>query len=199
MGEGSDHQAMADDGNVEHIEGGVNNAENNSGSHVEVGVSEPYVGREFDSEDAAKTFYNEYARRVGFSCKAGSHGRSKADGENMYWEFVCGREDLKRKLAESCTAMIRIEKKGQNKWVVTQFVKEHSHSMASLSKVHSIRPRRHFSSVGRTMPETYQGVGLVPSGVMYVSMDKNCIPTKNIHGIRNIPAVATISETASPC
>ncbi|XP_014505327.1 protein FAR1-RELATED SEQUENCE 3 [Vigna radiata var. radiata] len=198
MGEGSDHQAMADDGNVEHIGVGVNKAENNSGSHVEVGVSEPYVGREFDSENAAKTFYNEYARRVGFSCKAGAKGRSKADGENMYCEFVCGREDLKRKLADSCNAMIRIEKKSQNKWVITQFVKEHSHSMANLSKVQSIRPRKHFSSVGRTMPETYQGVGLVPSGVMYVSMDKNGIPTKNIHGIRNIPAVATIAETVHP-
>ncbi|RDX60795.1 Protein FAR1-RELATED SEQUENCE 3, partial [Mucuna pruriens] len=202
MGEGSDHQAMADDGNVEPSEGGVNNAEN-SGSHVEVGVSEPYVGMEFDSEDGAKTFYNEYARRVGFSCKAGPHGHSKADGANMYWEFVCGREDLKRKPTESCNAMIRFEQKGQNKWIVTNFVREHSHSMASHSKVHNIRPRKHFSSVGRTMPETYQGVGLVPSGVMYVSMDRNCIPTKNINGIRNIPpasatAAGTIHLVKSP-
>ncbi|TKY57066.1 FAR1-RELATED SEQUENCE 3 [Spatholobus suberectus] len=197
MGEGSDHQAMADDGNAEPSEGGVSNAEN-SGSHVEVGVSEPHVGMEFDSKDAAKTFYSEYARQVGFSCKAGPHCRSKADEANMFWEFVCGREDLKRKLTESCNAMIRIEQKGQNKWVVTKFVKEHSHSMASLSKVHNIRPGKHFSSVGRTMPETYQGVGLVPSGVMYVSMDKNCIPTKNIHGIRNIPAAANAAETIHP-
>ncbi|KAK7385859.1 hypothetical protein VNO78_31783 [Psophocarpus tetragonolobus] len=198
MGEGSDHQAMADDGIAEPSEGGINNAENNSVSHVEIGISEPYVGREFDSEDAAKTFYNEYARRVGFSCKAGPHGRSKADGAIIYREFVCGRDDLKRKLAEGCNAMIRIEQKGQNKWVVTKFVKEHTHSMASLSKAQNIRAGKHFSSVGRTMPETYQGVGLVPSGVMYVSTDKNCIPTKNIHGIKNIPVAATIAETNHP-
>ena len=119
------------------------------------------MGREFDSEDAAKAFYIEYGKRVGFSCKAGLYGGcSTADGANMYREFVCGREDSKRKPPESCNAMIRIEQKGQNKWVVTKFIKEHSHSMASVSKVHNIRPRKPFSSVGRTMPETYQGVGL---------------------------------------
>ncbi|KAL2316947.1 hypothetical protein Fmac_030823 [Flemingia macrophylla] len=197
MGEGSNHQAMTDDGDTEPSEGGVNEAEN-SGSHVEVGVSEPYVGMEFDSEDAARNFYNEYARRVGFSYKVGLHGRSKANGTNMYREFVCGREDLKRKLTESCNAMLRIEQMGQSKWVVTKFVKEHSHSMISLSKVHNTRPGKHFSSVGRTMPETYQGVGLVPTGVMYISMDKNCIPTKNIHGIRNIPAATAAAETIHP-
>ncbi|KAH1093055.1 hypothetical protein GYH30_039002 [Glycine max] len=198
MGEGSDHQAMADNGNAESGEGGVRSAENNSGSHVRVGVSEPYVGREFDSQDAAKTFYNEYGKRVGFSCKAGPHGRSTADGANMFREFLCGREDSKRKPPESCNAMIRIEQNGQNKWVVTKFIKEHSHSMASVSKVHNIRPRKPFSSVGRTMPETYQGVGLVPSGMMYVSMDKNCIPTKNIQGIKNIPAAVAVAETYQP-
>ena len=29
-------------------------------------IQEPYVGMEFDSEEAAKKFYDEYARRVGF-------------------------------------------------------------------------------------------------------------------------------------
>ncbi|RYR45779.1 hypothetical protein Ahy_A07g031573 isoform B [Arachis hypogaea] len=93
---------------------------------------------------------------------------------------------------ETCNAMIRIERKGQHKWFVTKFVKEHSHSTSSSGEVHSLQPRRHFSSVGRTMPETYQGVGLVPSGVMYISMDRapgNRNSTENIHGSRNFPAV----------
>ncbi|KAK7300337.1 hypothetical protein RJT34_11180 [Clitoria ternatea] len=193
MVEGSGHQATADNGDAEPSDGGVNNAEK-SASHVEDGASVPRVGMEFDSEDAAKTFYSEYARRLGFSCKAGLHGHSQADEATMYREFVCGRHELKRRLTESCDAMIRIDQKGQNKWVVTKFVKDHSHSLAGLSKLQSTRPRKHFSSVGRTMPETYQGVGLVPSGVMYVSMDRNSTPTKNIHGIKNVPVVATAAE-----
>ncbi|KAJ1386420.1 Zinc finger, PMZ-type [Sesbania bispinosa] len=196
MGEGSDHRAMTNGGDAEPSEGEVNNA-GNSGSHVEVGVPEPYLGMKFDSEDAAKTFCNDYARRAGFSSKAGSLGQLKSDGTNMYWEFVCRGEDLKRKLTESCNAMIRIEKKGQSKWFVTKFVKEHNHSMVSHSKVNKLQPRKHFSSVGRTMPDTYQGVGLVPSGVMYISLDGNHMPTENIHGIRNNPA-ATTAETSHP-
>ncbi|CAL0317570.1 unnamed protein product [Lupinus luteus] len=192
-GEGSGRQAMIGDRDAEPREGEVNNAEN-SGSHVEVGISEPYLGMSFDSEDAAKTFCNEYARRVGFVSKAGPHGRSKADGANMYREFVCGREGLKKRLTESCDAMIRIEQKGQSKWFVTKFVKEHSHSMSGSIKVHNNRPRKHFSSVGRTMPETYQGLGLVPSGVMY-PMDGNRNSNENLHVIRNIPAAAASVET----
>ncbi|TKY50038.1 FAR1-RELATED SEQUENCE 3 [Spatholobus suberectus] len=187
--EGSGHQTKADDGDAEPSDGEVNNVEN-YGSHVEDGISEPYVGLEFDSVDVAKTFYNEYARHMGFSFKIGPYRRSKADGENMYQEFVCGREGLKKRINESCNAMIRIELKGQNKWVVTKFVKEHSHSMVSSSKVHNNWPSKHFSSVGRTMPETYQGVGLVPSGVMYVSMDGNRVSNQNTRGMKNIHTAA---------
>ncbi|KAK7276575.1 hypothetical protein RIF29_17718 [Crotalaria pallida] len=194
IGEGSGHQAMVDDGDAEPSEGEVNNAEN-SGSHVEDGFSEPYLGMEFGSEEAAKTFCYEYARRVGFVSKPGPHGRSKADGANMYREFVCGGEGLKRRLTESCDAMIRIEQKGKNKWFVTKFVKEHSHSMSIPSKVHNNRQSKHFSSVGRTMPETYHGLGLVPSGVMYVSMDGNRNSNENLHGLRNISAAAAAVET----
>ncbi|TKY56344.1 FAR1-RELATED SEQUENCE 3 [Spatholobus suberectus] len=117
MEEGSDHQAMADDKNAKSSEGGVNNVENFD-SYVEIGLFEPYKGMEFDSEDVAKTFNNEYARRLGFNCQVGPHGCSKVDEANMYKEFVCGRDDPKRKLIESCNAMIRIEQKGQNKWVL---------------------------------------------------------------------------------
>lgn len=192
--EGSGHQAKEGDGDAEPSEGEINNTEN-SGFHVEEGISEPHVGMEFGSEDAAKTLYDEYAKRMGFNSKVGSRSRSKADGPNVYREFVCGREVLKKRSNESCGAMIRIELKGQNKWVVTKFVKEHSHSIASSSKAQNLRPRKHFSSVGRSMPETYQGVGLVPSGVMYVSMDGNPISNQSTRGMPNIhPATATESS-----
>ncbi|KAI4308314.1 hypothetical protein L6164_031400 [Bauhinia variegata] len=182
--DGRDQQAGADDGDADPSEGEVNNSEN-SGSHVEDRISEPYIGMQFDSEDAAKRFYDEYARRVGFSSKVGAQGRSKDDLANVYREFVCGREGLKRRYTDSCDAMIRLEQKNK-KWVVTKFVKEHSHSMVSPHKVHHLRPRKHFSSVGRTMPETYQGVGLVPSGVMY-TLDGNRLSTENNCGTRNTP------------
>ncbi|KAI5433540.1 protein FAR1-RELATED SEQUENCE 3 [Lathyrus oleraceus] len=194
IGEGSGNRGMENGGDAEI--GEVNNA-GNSGSLAEGMVFEPYLGMEFDSEDSAKTFYSEYARRSGFSSRAGLHGQFNADGTNMFREFVCSREGLKRKMTESCEAMIRVEQKGQNKWVVTKFVKEHSHSTEVPDKVEKLRPLKHFSSVGRTMPETYKGVGLVPTGVMYISIDGNHVSSKNSHNSRNYPAAAA-AKTSHP-
>ncbi|KAF2322291.1 hypothetical protein GH714_010555 [Hevea brasiliensis] len=170
--EGMGHRMMVYDGDAEPNEGGeANNAENSS-AHDEDGVVEPHVGMEFHSEDAAKTFYDEYAKRLGFSSKVVHFNRSKTDGTVVFREFVCGREGLKRRSADSCNAMLRIEFKGQNKWVVTKFIKEHSHSMVNPSKVHYLRPRRHFAGATKSITETYQGVGIVPSGVMYIQFAK---------------------------
>ncbi|MCH79858.1 protein FAR1-RELATED SEQUENCE 3-like, partial [Trifolium medium] len=193
--EESDHQA-ADDRDTEPSDSEINNAES-SGFYVEEGISEPYLGMEFDSEDAAKAFYDDYAKHVGFISKVGSRSSSKANGQDMYREFVCEREGLNKRFNDGCNAMIKIELKGHNKWVVTKFVKEHSHSLMSSSETQNLHPRKHFSSVGRTMPETYQGIGLVPSGVMYVSMDGNHISNQNTSAVLNIHA-STAADPSRP-
>ncbi|KAI5667195.1 hypothetical protein M9H77_17048 [Catharanthus roseus] len=140
----------------------------------EDGLVEPHVGMEFDSEDSAKSFYDEYARRVGFSTRVGHYSRSS--GMVTAREFLCSRDGLKRRAGDSCDALLRIELRGHGKWVVTRFVKEHSHSTVNPGKVQSLRPRRHFAGAVKHNAETYSGTGTVPSGVMYVSMDGNCIP-----------------------
>ncbi|XWS71784.1 hypothetical protein CRYUN_Cryun03dG0168300 [Craigia yunnanensis] len=189
--EGMNHCGMSDDGDAEPSEGGEANNVENSLAHDEDGISEPYVGMEFDSEDAAKIYYDEYARRMGFSSKAGQLSRSKTDGIIVAREFVCGREGLKRS-ADSFDAMLRIELKG-DKWVVTKFVKDHSHSVMSTSKVHYLRPRRHFAGAAKIMADSCQGVGIVPSGVMYVSMDGNRVSMDaNNFGVRNTPPAESI-------
>ncbi|XP_052290637.1 protein FAR1-RELATED SEQUENCE 3 isoform X2 [Citrus sinensis] len=189
-------RGVSDDGEIEPNESAeANNAENSSAHGDDDGIMDPYVGMEFHTEDAAKTFYDEYARRVGFSSKVCHFSRPRPDEPIVFREFVCGREGLKRRHGESCDAMLRIELKGQNKWVVTKFVKEHSHPMVSPSKVHYLRPRRHFA--GTTKAEVYQGVGIVPSGIMYVSMDGNraTVETNN-RGARTATPVET--RTAPP-
>ncbi|KAF3962058.1 hypothetical protein CMV_013390 [Castanea mollissima] len=42
---------------------------------------EPYEGMEFESEEAAKAFYNSYARRVGFSTR----GDEDQSMSNVFW------------------------------------------------------------------------------------------------------------------
>ncbi|KHN10135.1 Protein FAR1-RELATED SEQUENCE 3 [Glycine soja] len=52
----------------------------------------PQVGMLFESEDAAKSFYNAYARHVGFSTHVGQFNRAKPDGPIITWDFACSRE-----------------------------------------------------------------------------------------------------------
>ncbi|KAK1575076.1 hypothetical protein Q3G72_002346 [Acer saccharum] len=114
----------------------------------------PNMGMEFDTEDAAKTLYDAYARRVGFSTHVGQFTRAKPDGPIVTWEFACSREVFKRKNVESCNAMLRIERKDPDKWIVTKFVEDHNHSIVTPSKVHYLRPRRHFAGSTKNVAET---------------------------------------------
>lgn len=166
-----EQHASTDDGEGErNSDGGEGNTAENSGIHDEYDDAEPRLGLQFDSEDAAKSFYDAYARRVGFSTRVGQHSRAKPNGTVTSREFVCSKE--KRRNDDSCNAMLRIEFKDESgKWVVVRHVKEHSHSTVSPSKVHYLRPRRHFAGATKNMAENMPGS--VPSGVMYVSTDGN--------------------------
>lgn len=174
----------ADDGDDEYNEGGELNSAGIVVPDDDVDA-EPHVGMKFDSEDAAKTFYDEYARRVGFSTHVVQHIRPKSDGAVVAREFGCARDILKRIPGDSCDAMLRIESKNHVEWAVTKFVKEHSHSTMGPSKVHYLRPRRHFAGAEKNMAETYQGVGVVPSGVMSVSMDGNHVAVETNRGAKS--------------
>ncbi|XAR63574.1 hypothetical protein NMG60_11023553 [Bertholletia excelsa] len=150
----------------------------------------PFVGMEFESEEAAKTFYDVYARRVGFSTHVGQFSRTKPDGPIVSWDFACSREVFKRKNVESCNAMLRIERKDPNSWVVTKFVEDHNHSTVSPSKVHYLRPRRHFAGASRNVVENIDAPGDV-----FVSMDGNHVSYDC--SIRNVSPVETNCQPRS--
>ncbi|ONK74251.1 uncharacterized protein A4U43_C03F4340 [Asparagus officinalis] len=59
---------------------------------------EPFLGMEFESDEAAKTFYNDYARRLGFPFRVGRSRRSKGVDEVLIMKrFVCSKEGVYRK------------------------------------------------------------------------------------------------------
>ncbi|KAK8703543.1 hypothetical protein V6N13_047198 [Hibiscus sabdariffa] len=110
------------------------------GDFLEVVLAdEPYVGKEFESEAAAHAFYNAYATRVGFIVRVSKLSRSRRDGSPIGRALVCNkegfrmpdnREKIMRQRAETrvgCRAMILVRKVSSGKWVVTKFVKEHTH------------------------------------------------------------------------
>uniref|UniRef100_A0A5B7B163 FAR1 domain-containing protein n=1 Tax=Davidia involucrata TaxID=16924 RepID=A0A5B7B163_DAVIN len=104
-------------------------------------IDEPYVGQEFESEAAAHAFYNAYATRVGFIIRVSKLSRSRRDGTAIGRSLVCNkegfrmpdkREKIVRQRAETrvgCRAMILVRKVTSGKWVVTKFVKEHTHPL----------------------------------------------------------------------
>ncbi|KAI4385412.1 hypothetical protein MLD38_003440 [Melastoma candidum] len=158
-----EEQEGAGRGLVNLIGAGVDNANN------EDGVFEPYVGMEFESEAAAKSFYDEYARQLGFSSKSGQRNDSRANGGIISLDFLCAREGSKRKSHDSCNAMIRIEQRGQEKWTVTKVVKEHSHLVFCPYKVHNLPARRETASMEDNLLQSW----IVSSDVMRVSSDGN--------------------------
>ncbi|KAK7293230.1 hypothetical protein RJT34_16093 [Clitoria ternatea] len=106
-----------------------------------VEVQEPYVGMEFDSEENAKKFYVEYARRVGFVVRIMQRRRSGIDGRTLARRLGCnkqgfspnnkgmlGQEKKPRPSArEGCKATILVKLEKSGKWVVTRFIKDHNH------------------------------------------------------------------------
>ncbi|KAL3829842.1 hypothetical protein ACJIZ3_018644 [Penstemon smallii] len=183
--------------NTQHINNGAqNSAENLSegvSNQVDDGHEKPYVGMEFESEESAKNLYDGYARRMGFSTHVGQYSRSKPDGPIVSWEFACSREVFKRKNVESCNAMMQIDKRDPNTWVVTKFVEDHNHSTVSPSKLHHLRPRRHFAGATKTVPETADN-----QNDIMVSVDGNHVFYDPNSVVRSTCPVETIPTLKSP-
>ncbi|KAF8081517.1 hypothetical protein N665_0881s0018 [Sinapis alba] len=108
-------------------------------------VVEPFIGMEFESEEAAKSFYNSYATGTGFVMRVDAFRRSMRDGTVVWRRLVCNKEGFRRSrprrsesrkpraiTREGCKALIVVKKDKSGKWVVTKFVKEHNHPLLSL-------------------------------------------------------------------
>uniref|UniRef100_A0A0A0LBE0 FAR1 domain-containing protein n=1 Tax=Cucumis sativus TaxID=3659 RepID=A0A0A0LBE0_CUCSA len=106
-------------------------------------ILEPYEGMEFESEDAAKIFYDKYARQLGFVMRVMSCRRSEKDGRILARRLGCNKEghcvSIRGKFGavrkprpstrEGCKAMIHVKYDKSGKWVITKFVKEHNHPL----------------------------------------------------------------------
>ncbi|GFY92799.1 hypothetical protein Acr_08g0011950 [Actinidia rufa] len=82
------------------------------------GNQEPVEGMLFDTEEAARAFYDEYATRVWFVTRVlSSSRRSERDGSI-----------ISRGLGYGCSAMILV-KKEKSGWAVRKFVRDHNHPL----------------------------------------------------------------------
>ncbi|XP_048571697.1 uncharacterized protein LOC125552248 isoform X2 [Triticum urartu] len=118
-------------------------------STEEDSVEEPAEGMEFDSEEAAKLFYINYARLNGFRARISRYCRSRRDNSIISRQIVCSKEGFREVRAKKeitdegktkrprmitrvgCKAMIVVKKMNSGKWMVSKFEKEHNHSLLS--------------------------------------------------------------------
>ncbi|CAN0859092.1 Protein FAR1-RELATED SEQUENCE 5 [Linum grandiflorum] len=98
---------------------------------------------EFESEDDARNFYVEYARRVGFFVRVMQRRRSGVDGRTLARRLGCNKQgfspNIKGRLGqdkktrssarEGCKATILVKMDKCGKWIVTRFEKEHNHPL----------------------------------------------------------------------
>ncbi|XP_038702938.1 protein FAR1-RELATED SEQUENCE 5-like isoform X2 [Tripterygium wilfordii] len=122
-------------------------AERDLAEHEEGPVTEPCVGMEFESEEAAKEFYDEYAKRAGFIMRTDQCRRSEVDGRILSRRLSCNKQGFYVKTRdeygpvrkprpstrEGCKAMILVKVDKSGKWVVTRLVKEHTHTLIASS------------------------------------------------------------------
>lgn len=100
---------------------------------------EPYEDMLFESEEAARAYYDDYAGRTGFVTRVLSSRKSERDGSiisrglgcrgsnNYNLENVASQKRGRRR--EGCTAMILVKREKPGRWVVRKFVRDHNHPL----------------------------------------------------------------------
>ncbi|KAG9446981.1 hypothetical protein H6P81_013109 [Aristolochia fimbriata] len=130
---------------------------------------EPYVGMEFESQWAARSFYNDYAKRVGFGTRISYSHRSKRDRKMIGQQYVCVKEGFpvnKEGLSKpsslsarvGCKASMTVKKANQGKWVVKSFEKNHNHELASPVEVQFLRSHRGLSNAAVNLISNIPGL-----------------------------------------
>ena len=134
----------------------------NQGNDVDL---TPFVGMEFESEEHAYTIYNAYAGFVGFSIRREWVNKSRIDRKTvMSRKFFYFKEGFKRvneldgtiphkDLRTGCLAQMFINRRENEKYVVTSFEKEHNHVLATPRSKHKLPSQRKISNAQATQIE----------------------------------------------
>ncbi|KAH7838581.1 hypothetical protein Vadar_028589 [Vaccinium darrowii] len=119
-------------------------------------VIEPKCGMIFDTADEAYTFYNGYARKIGFSVRKLRTNKSKADRNKILRQvLVCACEGTYQKIRTpkkrrenrrfECKALFEFKLIG-DKYHVIQFILEHTHDLVPPQSAHYLRSHRRIES-----------------------------------------------------
>lgn len=112
----------------------------------------PQNGMEFETKEAAYSFYREYACSVGFGITIKASRRSKKSGKFIDIKIACSRFGSRRQSSTTisqrsctktdCKASMHIKKRPEGKWFIYNFVEEHNHEILPDDFFNTIRGRK---------------------------------------------------------
>lgn len=89
----------------------------------------PREGMQFDKEEAAFNFYEQYGKQAGFCIKRGKIEYERSDKGQIKGKYFFCKEMPTQGTRKTCEAKIRCKVEG-GKWRISKVVLEHSHGLA---------------------------------------------------------------------
>lgn len=144
---------------------------------------EPGSGIEFESHEAAYSFYQEYAKSMGFTTSIKNSRRSKKSKEFIDAKFACSRYGItpesdsgssRRSSVKKtdCKASMHVKRKPDGKWIIHEFVKEHNHELLPALAYH-FRIHKNVKLAEKNNIDILHAVS-ERTRKMYVEMSRQC-------------------------
>ncbi|KAK8623504.1 hypothetical protein V6N13_118387 [Hibiscus sabdariffa] len=149
------------------------------------------MGLAVDSQDAAYNMYRDYGHGMGFSIRKGKNMYVSGTNVIRFKEFYCSKEGFKEfeddintkqynklETRTGCHVMIRFTVQ-DNRWIVTHFISEHNHELATPSKRHLLRSARSLSTDKANVINSMVSAGIRPTDV-YSYMSNEACGSENV-------------------
>lgn len=165
--------------------------------HVGFSDLEPPDGIDFDTHEAAYTFYQEYAKSMGFTTSIKNSRRSKKTKDFIDAKFACsrygatpesetgsssGRRSSSVKKTD-CKASMHVKRKSDGRWIIHEFIKEHNHELLPALAYH-FRIQRNIKLAEKNNIDILHAVS-ERTRKMYVEMSRQSGGYKNNLGLVN--------------
>lgn len=155
---------------------------------------EPHGGIVFESHEAAYTFYQEYAKSMGFTTSIKNSRRSKKSKEFIDAKFACSRYGVtpesdsgnsRRPSVKKtdCKASMHVKRKQDGKWVIYTFIKEHNHELLPALAYH-FRIHRNIKLAEKNNFDILHAVS-ERTRKMYAEMSRQSGGLQNVGFLRN--------------
>lgn len=156
---------------------------------------EPHGGIEFESHEAAYSFYQEYAKSMGFTTSIKNSRRSKKSKEFIDAKFACSRYGISPESEGSntrrpsvkktdCKASMHVKRRSDGKWVIYSFIKEHNHELLPALAYH-FRIHRNVKLAEKNNIDILHAVS-ERTRKMYVEMSRQSGGIQNVGSLRDV-------------